>query len=90
MIFYLLFSKESILEHLLDQTISENCSHIASLKNVKELKLFENSGYNKSTPGCHDQYYDTQVAKYVCPVVGESCIFYLNESCLLNIYLFSN
>jgi len=64
-----LYSKESVLEHLLDQTAHDNFSHITSMKNVKEVKLSPNLGYS-SNKGCHDQYYDTQLAKYVCPVVG--------------------
>merc|ERR1712080_373741 len=65
-----LYSKESILEYLLDPSVSDNCPHILNMRHVKELKLTPNPGYGKIPAGCHDQYHDTHVAKYVCPVVG--------------------
>merc|ERR1712013_145318 len=66
-----LYSKESILEYILDRTLSDLCSHIKNQKSVKELKLTPNPGFNKDRSAeCHDQYFDTQRSPYVCPVVG--------------------
>ena len=66
----LFFSKESVLEFLLDGTICETASHIRNLKDVKELKLTSNPGFKKSSQ-LADQYTDNQMSKYVCPIVGE-------------------
>jgi len=65
-----LYSKESVLEYILDRNLSDSCPHITGMKNVKELKLTVNPGYSKGESGCHDQYFDTQRAEFVCPVVG--------------------
>lgn len=68
-----LYNKESILEYILDNTIptnGTNCSHITNMKHVKQLQLTPNAGYASKASECHDQYFDTQTAKYVCPVVG--------------------
>ncbi|XP_065648333.1 replication termination factor 2 isoform X2 [Hydra vulgaris] len=65
-----LYSKESVLEFLLDRSISDSASHIRSLKDVKELKLTKNIGYKKPLLELADQYHETQSSEYVCPVVG--------------------
>ena len=69
------FSKESLLEFLLDRTICETASHIRNLKDVKTLKLTPNPGYDKHASGTAQEYYDTQAAKFVCPIVGMLIIF---------------
>jgi len=66
-----MYSKESMLEYILDRTISDACSHVSSMKQVKELKLTPNPGYSTTQSAeCHDQYFDTQRSLYVCPIVG--------------------
>ena len=54
---------------LLDKSnIPEVASHIRNLKDVVELKLTGNPGYNPSDKA--DGYNDVQAAQYVCPVTG--------------------
>jgi len=67
-----LFSKESVLEYLLDRSICETASHIRNLKDLKTLKLTPNPGFDKKASGTANEYYDTQSAKFVCPIVGKS------------------
>jgi len=64
-----LYSKEAVLEFLLDRSISDAATHIRNLKDVKTLKLTPNPGYEKSSQ-LANQYADNQKAKYICPIVG--------------------
>ncbi|XP_057308326.1 replication termination factor 2-like [Hydractinia symbiolongicarpus] len=65
-----LYSKESVIEFLLDRTICTSAQHIRNLKDVKQLNLTENNSFAKRSSELADQYYDTHTSKYVCPVVG--------------------
>ncbi|XP_066924071.1 replication termination factor 2-like [Clytia hemisphaerica] len=65
-----LYSKESIIEFLLDRSICETANHIRNLKDVKTLKLTPNAGFDSKASGTANEYYDTQSARFVCPVVG--------------------
>lgn len=64
-----LYNKESVLEFLLDKSICDSVSHIRSLKDVKELNLTPNTGYDEK---CRDfaGHFDTMAAKFICPVSG--------------------
>ena len=64
-----LYNKESILEYLLDKSLCDSITHIRSLKDVKELNLTVNSGYDSK---CREAagHFDTMAAKYICPVAG--------------------
>lgn len=85
------FSKESVLEFLLDSTICETASHIRNLKDTKTLKLTHNPGFDKKASGTANEYYDTQSSRFVCPVVGKAflltCYFHrLFLSCLKSFF----
>ena len=64
-----LYNKESVIEFLLDRTISDSASHIRSLKDIKELNLTPNTGYDEK---CRELagHFDSMAAKYICPVAG--------------------
>ena len=65
-----LYSKSSVLEVLLDKTNKPaSAEHIKGLKDVKALNMTENSAVSVG-PSKGDSYLDTEVAEYVCPVVG--------------------
>jgi hypothetical protein len=68
-----LYSKESVLESLLDKSeenaIREVAPHVKSLKDVKELSLTENFAYSEAARGeIGDGYIDVQKAKWICPI----------------------
>lgn len=64
-----LYNKESILEFLLDRSICDSIPHIRGLKDVKELNLTPNTGYDEK---CRELagHFDTMASKYICPVAG--------------------
>lgn len=64
-----LYNKESIIEFLLDRSICDVTSHIRGLKDVKELNLTLNTGYDEK---CRELagHFDTMASKYICPVAG--------------------
>ena len=64
-----LYNKESVLEFLLDRSICDSVSHIRGLKDIKELNLTPNTGYDEK---CRELagHFDTMAAKYICPVAG--------------------
>ena len=65
-----IYNKESVLEYLLDKSSAstDTAKHIRNLKDVKELKLTANPALeSKDQASSHS---DTQVSRYICPVVG--------------------
>ena len=64
-----LYNKESVLEFLLDKSICDSVSHVRGLKDIKELNLTHNAGYDEK---CRELagHFDTMAAKYICPVTG--------------------
>ncbi|KAK3091639.1 hypothetical protein FSP39_021444 [Pinctada imbricata] len=68
-----LYNKESVLEFLIDRSKFEcaaSFEHLRGLKDLKQLNLTENKGYERPHIEKGDAYIDTQDAKYICPVVG--------------------
>ncbi|XP_060062487.1 replication termination factor 2-like [Ylistrum balloti] len=68
-----LYNKECVLELLLDRTKFEcasSFSHLRGFKDLKELNLTENPAYEKPKNEKGDGYIDTNIAPYICPVVG--------------------
>lgn len=66
-----LYNKEAIIEYLLNKDSSnEVAKHIRTLKDVKELNLTENSGFQSKGANKGDQYVDLHDSCYICPVVG--------------------
>ena len=64
-----LYNKESVLEFLLDRSSCDSVTHIRGLKDVKELNLTPNTGYDEK---CRELagHFDTMASKYICPVAG--------------------
>ncbi|XP_053695486.1 replication termination factor 2 [Sabethes cyaneus] len=57
------YSKQNIIEALLEKgRIPESCSHIKSLKDIKDLNLTANPAYEASR--------DDKSAEFICPLIG--------------------
>lgn len=66
-----LYNKEAIIEFLLSKDSSnEIAEHIRTLKDIKQLNLTENSGFQSKGADKGDQYVDLHDSRYICPVVG--------------------
>jgi len=66
-----LYSKEAVIEAILDKTNGEKCPQIRSLKDVKELNLTPNPIFeDKPDVGGVGTYKDWNVTPWICPVVG--------------------
>uniref|UniRef100_U5EYR4 Replication termination factor 2 n=1 Tax=Corethrella appendiculata TaxID=1370023 RepID=U5EYR4_9DIPT len=60
-----LYSKQSIIEYLLekDSKTSESCTHIKSLKDVKDLNLTTNPAFEANSK-------DDKHSQFICPLTG--------------------
>lgn len=56
-----LYSKQSVIENLLNKSMPESCSHIKSIKDVKDLKLTANPAYSEE---------DDKNAPFICALIG--------------------
>lgn len=57
-----LYSKQNVIERLLDQNgMPESCSHIKSLKDIRDLKLAANPAYSTE---------DDKNAPFICALIG--------------------
>lgn len=56
-----MYSKLSVIENLLNKSMPESCSHIKTIKDVKDLKLTENPAYSKE---------DEKNAPFICALIG--------------------
>lgn len=56
-----LYSKQSVIEHLLENNMPNSCSHIKSLKDIKNLKLTANPAYSPE---------DDKNAPFICALIG--------------------
>lgn len=66
-----LYSKESILEGLLDRsTLPESAAHVKTLKDVKTLNLTPNPAYVTDKAEKGDCYVDGGKSPFICPVIG--------------------
>ncbi|TRY61444.1 hypothetical protein TCAL_06247 [Tigriopus californicus] len=67
-----LYKKEAIIERLLDQEkpFPPDCNHIKSIKDVKDLELVENPSYENRNPSKGDNYIDSSIAPWICPMTG--------------------
>lgn len=65
-----LYSKESVLEGLLDRnTLPESAAHIKTLKDVKTLNLTPNPAFDGDKAEKGDSYTGGR-SPYICPVIG--------------------
>ncbi|XP_017891779.1 protein RTF2 homolog [Ceratina calcarata] len=66
-----LYSKESVLEGLLDRTtLPESAQHIKTLKDVKALNLTPNPAFEANKAKKGDCYTDEGKSPYICPLIG--------------------
>jgi len=66
-----LYSKESVLEGLLDRnTLPESAIHIKNLKDVRNLNLTPNPAFDGNKAEKGDGYTDGGKSPYICPVIG--------------------
>lgn len=66
-----LYNKESVIEYLLSKEPScEIAKHIRSLKDIVELNLTENPGYQRRDADKGDEYVDLRASRFICPIVG--------------------
>lgn len=64
-----LYSKESVLEGLLDRTtLPETAQHIKNMKDIKNLNLTPNPAYEDAA--INGGYIDDGKSPYICPVIG--------------------
>lgn len=57
-----LYSKQSVIEQLLEKDkMPESCSHIKSLKDIKDLRLTANPAYSVE---------DDKNAPFICALIG--------------------
>ncbi|UJR15930.1 hypothetical protein I4U23_002850 [Adineta vaga] len=65
----LLYNKDAILEYLLDrQSFEHGPSYIKKLKDVKELKLTENSSFKSNHNEFGNEYLDVYTSPFICPI----------------------
>lgn len=57
-----LYSKQNVIEHLLESKMPESCAHIKSLKDIKDLNLMANPAYEKN--------HDDKSAQFICALIG--------------------
>lgn len=65
-----LYSKESVLEFLLEKSIFQDGVHLRSLKDLKQLNLTKNEEAGKSKAVDGMCYLDLLVSDFICPVTG--------------------
>ncbi|XP_032675991.1 replication termination factor 2 isoform X2 [Odontomachus brunneus] len=66
-----LYSKESVLEGLLDRnTLPESAVHIKNLKDVRNLNLTPNPAFDSDRAEKSDSYMNGAKNPYICPVIG--------------------
>ncbi|XP_011631230.1 protein RTF2 homolog [Pogonomyrmex barbatus] len=66
-----LYSKESVLEGLLDRTtLPESAIHIKNLKDVRNLNLTPNPAFDGNKAEKGDGYNNGGKSPYICPVIG--------------------
>lgn len=56
-----LYSKQNVIEHLLEKGMPESCEHIKSLKDIRDLKLSANPAYSPE---------DDKNAPFICALIG--------------------
>lgn len=56
-----LYSKQNVIEHLLEKEMPESCEHIKSLKDIRDLKLSANPAYSPE---------DDKNAPFICALIG--------------------
>lgn len=66
-----LYSKQSIIEHLLDKEseMPDSCKHIKSLRDVRDLHLTPNPTFNPDADKT-EGLLDTRSAPYICKLIG--------------------
>lgn len=57
-----LYSKQNVIEHLLEGKMPESCTHIKSLKDIKDLNLTANPAYEEAR--------DDKSAQFICALIG--------------------
>lgn len=57
-----LYSKQNVIEHLLEGKMPEACVHIKSLKDIKDLNLTANPAYEEAQ--------DDKSAQFICTLIG--------------------
>lgn len=57
-----LYSKQNVIEHLLESKMPESCAHIKSLKDIKDLNLTANPAYKEAQ--------DDKSAQFICALIG--------------------
>lgn len=57
-----LYSKQNVIEHLLEGKMPDSCAHIKSLKDIKDLNLTANPAYEEAQ--------DDKNAQYICALIG--------------------
>ncbi|GMT00543.1 hypothetical protein PENTCL1PPCAC_22717 [Pristionchus entomophagus] len=63
-----MYSKEAVIEAILNKTIPQSCIHIKGMKDVKELRLTDNKDYKDSDKKGGDAYDDANQTPFLCPV----------------------
>lgn len=67
----LLYSKDAILEYLLDRAQFEHGpTYIKKLKDIKELQLTENPSFKENHNDLGNEYLDVYSSPYICPLTG--------------------
>jgi len=67
----LLYSKDAILEYLLDRMKFEHGpTYIKKLKDIKELQLTENPSFKPNHNDLGNEYLDVYSSPFICPVTG--------------------
>lgn len=65
-----LYSKQNIIEYLLEKKkMPESCSHIKSLKDIKNLNLLANPAYSPESD-VNESCRDTRNAEFICALIG--------------------
>ncbi|XP_055613169.1 replication termination factor 2 [Uranotaenia lowii] len=57
-----LYSKENVIEHMLENKMPDSCSHIKTLKDIKNLNLTANPAYMANQ--------DDKSAQFICALIG--------------------
>ncbi|GMT28348.1 hypothetical protein PFISCL1PPCAC_19645 [Pristionchus fissidentatus] len=63
-----LYSKEAVIEAILNKAVPQSCVHIKGMKDVKELRLTDNKDFKDSDKKGGDVYDDTNQTPFLCPV----------------------
>jgi hypothetical protein len=56
-----LYSKQAVIENILNKSMPEPCAHIKTSKDVKDLKLTANPAYSEE---------DDKNAPFICALIG--------------------